>query len=78
MTTIYYICNLYIAVNRNLLYNTHIIGGENILEFVARAVKTQVKWDKTTQRMGLDPVTGGRSEQNGENSAWTLNIQNEQ
>lgn len=52
--------------------------GENIPEFVTRAIRTQAKWDKTTQRMGLDPVTGGSSEQNGENSTWTLNIQNEQ
>jgi hypothetical protein len=52
--------------------------GENVLEFIARAVRTQAKRDQTTQRMGLDPVTGGRLEQNGEDGAWTLNIQSEQ
>lgn len=34
-------------------------SGETVPEFVSRAVKTQVKRDEATWRMGLDPVTGG-------------------
>ena len=35
-------------------------SGEAIPEFVSRAVKTQVKRDEASRRMGLDPVTGDR------------------
>ena len=34
--------------------------GEAVPEFVTRAVKTQVKRDETTRRMGIDPITGGK------------------
>ena len=36
--------------------------GEALLQFVARAVDTQAKRDKSSLRMGLNPVTGDKLE----------------
>lgn len=40
--------------------NAAAASGEAVPEFVSRAVKTQVKRDEASRRMGLDPVTGDR------------------
>ena len=36
--------------------------GEGLSQFVARAVETQAQWDKSSLRMGLNPVTGDKLE----------------
>ncbi len=42
------------------------ITGEDVPEFVARAVKAQTKRYETAQRMGLNPATDGRLGQDSE------------
>lgn len=42
------------------------LTSETVPEFVTRAVKAQIERDEKTRRMGLDPVTGGRLEQDRE------------
>lgn len=42
------------------------LTGETVPEFVTRAVKAQIERDEKTRRMGLDPVTGSRLEQDRE------------